>query len=147
MAAPTGPKPLPLQTHTRKQKGGVERKDGEPEAKTPTPSTWLTDTPNKLSFKLMFLFFSSPHLLTIPPPLSFLTFFSSSLLLSSFPPLFFNFSVCAPEEGPLRAIDAGSPPTGSPVGRTAHHSISLNSNTQGFWQPTEVDALSLYIQQ
>ncbi|KAL7372592.1 hypothetical protein ABVT39_019021 [Epinephelus coioides] len=35
------------------------------------------------------------------------------------------------EEGLVRAIDAGSPPAGSPVGRTAHHSISLNSNTKG----------------
>ncbi|KAF1374049.1 hypothetical protein PFLUV_G00245230 [Perca fluviatilis] len=36
-----------------------------------------------------------------------------------------------PKEGLSQAIDAGSPPAGSPVGRTAHHSISLNSNTKG----------------
>ncbi|KAL7372593.1 hypothetical protein ABVT39_019021 [Epinephelus coioides] len=75
----------------------------------------------------MFPFFlpSLPSIpLSPPPPFSFYSLFSTLHL-----PLY--FSVCAPEEGLVRAIDAGSPPAGSPVGRTAHHSISLNSNTKG----------------
>lgn len=84
-------------THTQAEGGGggIERKDGEPEAKTPTPSTWLTDTPNKLSFKLMFLFFppsSSHH----PSPSRFSYFFFlfiATLLLSS--SVFPFFCLCA----------------------------------------------------
>lgn len=55
-----------------------------------------------------------------------------------------RFSVRAREEGLNQAIDAGGPPAESPLGRTAHHSISLNGSARGCWRPAEAEAVEVH---
>lgn len=65
------PQPLPVQIHTHKQKGRID-KGWRAWGKNPTHT--LTDTANKLSFKLMFPFLS-PSVFILLSSLSFSIFF------------------------------------------------------------------------
>lgn len=155
MPASPPPKPLPLQTHTQAERGGkgggIDRLEGwRAWGKIPTPSHWLTDTANKLSFKLMsplFPVFSPsllPYLLLLLALYFYTVLFHSPLLPISLSLSLFFLSMHQKKGSSEQSMRAVHQPEAQLAER--HTTQSVWAATQrGCWRPTEVD--TLYIQQ